>query len=261
MTFSLAIAGKGGSGKTTTCALIARYLLQKKLTPVLVVDADGNANLHESLGLTLGPTIGQILAGFNEEKITIPPGMTKGAYLELKLNEAVVESKGFDLVTMGRGEGSGCYCYPNTVLKDFISKLRGNYRYLVMDNEAGLEHLSRGTTEHIDALLLASDSSVKGVRTLARIRELVGELKLDVKETLVVLTRVPPGGLDSRIVSELAALDLVPAALIPQDEQILDYDLEKRSLLTLPETDSAVRAVAGLMDAILIEHQPQGVKA
>jgi CO dehydrogenase maturation factor len=107
LSFSIAIAGKGGSGKTTTAALIIRYLLRQHLTPVLAVDADGNANLHESLGLQLNRTIGSILAEFNEEKLSIPPGLTKGAYLELRLNEAVVESRGLDLLAMGRGEGTG----------------------------------------------------------------------------------------------------------------------------------------------------------
>jgi CO dehydrogenase maturation factor len=260
MSFSLAIAGKGGSGKTTTSALIVRYLLRHNLTPVLAVDADGNANLHESLGITPGRTIGQILAEFNGEKITIPPGMTKGAYLELRLNEAVAESRGVDLLTMGRGEGAGCYCYPNTVLKEFISKLRGNYPFLVMDNEAGMEHLSRGTSEHIDILLLASDYSIKGVRTLGRIKELVAELKLDVKQVLAILTRVPPGGLDSRIGTELAALGLVPFALIPQDEAVLEFHLAKRSLLDLPAGAPAVRKVEEMMDAILVKNKPQESK-
>ena len=140
MSFSIAIAGKGGSGKTSTASLIIRYLKGKGLVPVLAVDADGNANLGESLGLAVGKTIGSIIALFNDDKISIPSGLTKGAYLELKLNEAIVESKGLDLISMGRGEGTGCYCYPNTILKKFIDELKNNYTYLVMDNEKRLQN-------------------------------------------------------------------------------------------------------------------------
>jgi CO dehydrogenase maturation factor len=198
MTFSIAIAGKGGSGKTTTSALIIRELRQRGLAPILAVDADGNANLHESLGFKLEETIGSIIAEFNEEKISIPSGLNKGSFLQMRRNQAVVESNGIDLISMGRGEGTGCYCYPNSVLKDFIDKLKDNYKFMVMDNEAGMEHLSRRTTENIDELLIASDHSIKGVRTAARIRQLVDELKLDVKQVSFIITRVP-GSLDAGI--------------------------------------------------------------
>ena len=113
MSFNIAVAGKGGSGKTSIASLVIRYLLKNGLGPILAIDADANANLGESLGLAVRQTVGSIIAGFNEEKINIPPGMTKEAYLELKMNDALVESKGLDLLTMGRGEGPECYCYPN----------------------------------------------------------------------------------------------------------------------------------------------------
>ena len=251
MSYTIAIAGKGGSGKTTTAALIIRYLMCRNLIPILAVDADGNANLHESLGLELRATIGAILAGFNEEKMSIPPGMTKTSYLDMRLHEAVVESPGLDLVSMGRGEGTGCYCYPNTVLKHFIDKLKGNYRYMVMDNEAGMEHLSRRTTENVDDLFIISDHSVKGVRTLGRIRALVDELKLDVKRVLAVIARAPGGKLDEHVRSELDALGIAPAAVIPEDDAVALADLARASLLKLPDSSDAVLAVDKLMDKIL----------
>jgi CO dehydrogenase maturation factor len=250
MTFSIAIAGKGGSGKTTTCALIIRELRRRGLTPVLAVDADGNANLHESLGLKLQETIGSILAEFNADKISIPSGMNKGTFLNFRLNEAIVESQGIDLISMGRGEGTGCYCYPNSVLKDFIDKLKPNYKFMVMDNEAGMEHLSRRTTEGIGTLLIASDYSVKGIRTAARIRELVDELKLDVKRVSFILTRAP-GVLDDHISAELKNLNIQPAALIPMDAEIGRFDLEQRSLLDLSDASPAAQAVKTLLDTIL----------
>ena len=250
MSFSIAVAGKGGSGKTSVASLIIRYLKRKGLVPVLAVDADGNANLGERLGLVTQNTIGSIIAAFNEKKISIPSGLTKGAYLELKLNEAIVESEGLDLISMGRGEGTGCYCYPNTVLKKFIDELKGNYAYMVMDNEAGMEHLSRRTTEDIDELFIISDHSVKGIRTVARILELIKELKLAVGRQSVIINRVP-NTLDSHINKELELLGIEPIATIPLDEEVYKYDLEKKSLLDLPDASAAVRVVGNFMDIIL----------
>ena len=250
MTVSIAIAGKGGSGKTTTCGLIIRELRSRGRTPILAVDADGNANLHESLGLKLHGTIGSILAEFNSDKISIPSSMNKGAFLQVRLNQAIVESGGIDLISMGRGEGTGCYCYPNSVLKDFIDKLESKYKYMVMDNEAGMEHLSRRTTENIDELFIASDHSVKGIRTASRIRELVDELKLDIKQVSFIITRVP-GGLDEHIKQELEGLHIEPLDLIPLDPEIQRFDLEQRSLLDLPDTSPAVLSVKRLMDTVL----------
>jgi CO dehydrogenase maturation factor len=248
--FSIAVAGKGGSGKTSLTSLIIRYLKNNKLEPILAIDADPNANLGESLGLNIKQTIGSIIASFNEEKINISPGMTKEAYLELRLNEAVVESKGLDLLTMGRGEGADCYCYPNLVLRKFADSLAKNYAFVVMDNEAGMEHLSRRTTDRVDVLLLVSNHSVKGVRTLARIRELVTELKLIVGRQLMIVNLAPPE-LDPLVREELSKLDIEPAAIIPEDKLIYRYDLELKPLLDLPDTSMAVRAVSDLMSEIL----------
>jgi len=250
MSYSIAVAGKGGSGKTTTVALIVRYFLRRGIKPILAVDADGNANLHESLGLPLRTTVGAVVAGFNEEKIDFPSGITKTAYLEMKLSEALAESHGVDLISMGRGAGDGCYCYPNSILKQFIDKLKPNYHCLVMDNEAGMEHLSRRTTDGVDDLIIVSDHSVKGVRTLGRIRSLVDELKLDIRHVLAVIARAPEGQLDDHVKRELDTLEISPTAVIPVDEAIVQADLDRRSLLELPDTSSAVRAVAAIMDEL-----------
>lgn len=253
MSFSIAVAGKGGSGKTSLSALIIRYLIKNGLGPILAIDADPNANLGESLGLDIKQTVGSIIASFNEEKINIPPGMTKEAYLEYKLNEIIVESKGIDLITMGRGEGPECYCYPNLLLRKFADTLVGNYTYVVMDNEAGMEHLSRRTTQNIDVLLLVSDHSVKGVRTIARIKDLVSELKLVVKRQLAVINFVPTE-LAPIISEEMDRLGIEPPVLIPEDDQIYQYDLELKPLIDLPDTSSAVKVVDSLI-AELINHR------
>jgi len=250
LSFNFAVAGKGGSGKSSIASIIIRYLKKNGSGPILAVDADPNANLGESLGLSIKQTIGSIIASFNDEKINIPPGMTKEAYLEYKLNEAVVESKGLDLITMGRGEGPECYCYPNLILRKFTDTLSGSYAYMVMDNEAGMEHLSRRTTQNVDELVLISDHSVKGVRTVARIRELVSELKLVVKRQSVLINFVSTT-LDPLVSEELARLGIDPTAIIPWDEAVRQYDLKLKPLLELPDTSKAVMAVNGLMAKLL----------
>ena len=250
MSFCIAVAGKGGSGKTSIASLIIRYLKRNGTGAILAVDADPNANLGESLGLSTKQTIGSIIGLFHEEKINIPAGMTKEAYLEYKFNQAIVESEGLDLITMGRGEGPDCYCYPNLILREFTDTLAGNYAYIVMDNEAGMEHLSRRTTQNVDELLIISDHSVKGTRTVARIRDLVSELKLTVKRQSVIINFVPTK-LDPLITEELDRLGIEPITTIPLDEEVYEYDLKFKPLLDLPDTSKAVRAINELMAKIL----------
>ena len=247
---SIAVAGKGGSGKTTIASLVIRYLLRSGSGPILAVDADPNANLGESLGLSVRETVGSVIATFNEEKINIPPGMTKENYLEYRLNQALVEGRDLDLVAMGRGEGPECYCYPNLILRKFIDKLADNYAYLVMDNEAGLEHLSRRTTQNVDELLMVSNHSVKGVRAVAQIVELVTELKLRVKRRSVIINLAPPE-LDPLVRGELSRMKLEPVATIPLDDEVYRYDLELKPLLDLPDGSPAGRAVSDLMARLL----------
>jgi CO dehydrogenase maturation factor len=256
LSINVAVAGKGGSGKTSITSLIIRYLIKNGLGPILAVDADANANLGESLGFHSKQTVGSIIANFNREKINIPPGMTKEAYLEIKLNDAMVESKGLDLVTMGRGEGAECYCYPNLLLRKFMDSLSGSYTYMVMDNEAGMEHLSRRTTQNIDELLLISDHSIKGVRTIARLIELVTELKLVVKRQSVIINFVP-SEIDPLITEELVKLGIQPTTTIPFDGEIREYDLKLKPLLDLTDS-TAVRAVDSLMTKLL---ETEGVSA
>ena len=247
---SIAVAGKGGSGKTTVSSLVIRYLMQNSTGPILAVDADPNANLGESLGLSVKETVGSIIAAFNEEKINIPPGMTKENYLEYRLNQALVESQRLDLVAMGRGEGPECYCYPNLILRKVIDRLADNYAYLVMDNEAGLEHLSRRTTQNVDELLMVSNHSVKGVRAVAQIAELVTELGLQVKRRSVIINFAPPE-LAPFVIGELSRLRVEPAARIPLDDEVYQYDLELKPLLDLPDSSPAVGAVNDLMSRLL----------
>lgn len=251
MSINIAVAGKGGSGKTSVSSLVIRYLKSQGLGPILAVDADPNTNLGESLGLKSTETVGRILNSFQGEKLNIPPGMTKEAYLEIKLNGAITESQGLDLVTMGRGEGPECYCYPNVVIRKLIDELAANYAYVVMDNEAGMEHLSRRTTQNIDELLLVADHSIKGVRAVARIQELVRELKLVVRRQSVIVNMVPENGLDPLLTGEMARLGITDITTIPFDGDVKRYDLEQKSLFDLADTSGAARAVNKLMEQLL----------
>ena len=250
MSFSIAVAGKGGSGKTTITSLIIRYLIKTGTKPILAVDADPNANLGESMGVEVKETVGLMLDKFQKDKIDIPAGVTKEAYLEFKLNNLLIEKTGFDLMTMGRGEGQDCYCYPNLILRKFIDRLSDNYAFVVMDNEAGMEHLSRGTTRDIDELLIVSNHSVKGVRTVGRIKELIGELRLKIKHQSVVINMTPEK-LDPAIEIELEKLGIKADIIIPQDLQIYQADLGLKSLLNLPENSIAVQAVESMMSKII----------
>ena len=250
MSFNIAVAGKGGTGKTSLTCLIIRYINRQNLGNILAVDADPNSNLAEGLGLEVHQTVGRILNEFQGEKLSIPSGMTKEAYLEYQLNLAVSESKGIDLITMGRGEGPECYCYPNVVIRKLIDDWAKNYSYVVMDNEAGMEHLSRRTTQNIDELFLVSDHSVKGLRAVARIRDLVKELKLIVKRESVIINQVP-GSIDPLLTAEMERLGISAAATLPVDEDVKRFDLEQKPLFELPDSAAAVIAVNELMDRLL----------
>ncbi|MDP2730769.1 MAG: AAA family ATPase [Dehalococcoidales bacterium] len=260
MSFSIAVAGKGGTGKTSLASLIIRYLKNNKLGPILAVDADPNANLAETLGYEVPETVGRILNQFQGEKLSIPPGMTKEAYLEYKLNGAIVEGEGLDLLTMGRGEGAECYCYPNTMLRKMIDTLSQNYAYVVMDNEAGMEHLSRRSTQNIDELLIVSDHSVRGVRTIARIKDLVSEIKLVVGHQTVIIN-FAPAELAPMVRQELDRLGIESPLLVPEDEQLYQYDLELKPLLDLPDTSKAVNVVNDFMTELLSNKRAETVSS
>jgi CO dehydrogenase maturation factor len=250
LTINIAVAGKGGTGKTSVTSLVIRYILNNNLGTVLAVDADPNSNLAESLGLEVRQTVGRILNEFQGEKLKIPAGMTKEAYLEYQLNGAITESKNIDLITMGRGEGPECYCYPNVVIRKLVDDWSKNYAFVVMDNEAGMEHLSRRTTQNINEMLLVSDHTIKGLRALANIKALIKELKLVILRESIIINNVP-GEVDPRIKEEMERLGITPAALIPADEEINKFDLEQKPLFHLPDTSEAVAAVNELMNRLL----------
>jgi CO dehydrogenase maturation factor len=246
----IAMAGKGGTGKTTLSALVIGYLRKKGLKPILAVDADPSSNLVDALGLKVNKSLGTAREDFFETKGNLPPGMTKETYLEMKLHEILVESPGLDLLVMGRPEGPGCYCYANNILRRHLDVLIKNYPFVVMDNEAGMEHLSRRTTQGVDYLLFVSDYSLKGIRTVGKIRELIDELKLSVKEKHLVVDRAP-NGMDPVFSREVRDLGLNLLGAIPEDRFISEYEMKGRPLLELPDESPAVQVVAEMMGKMM----------
>jgi len=242
MAFHIAAAGKGGTGKTTLCSLIIRQLIKTKNTTILAVDADANANLNEALGLEIEGTIAEILARIYNNLDPLPAGMTKDQYVAYKVHESLAEGDNVDLLVMGGPEGAGCYCYANNILRGFVAELSNNYPYLVMDNEAGLEHLSRRTTQNVDVLFITSDSSARGIRSAGRIRELVENLSLDIKKMYLVVSRVNEGSIDA-LMPEIEKTGLELIGTIPADKQVMEYDLLSKPLISLPDHSPAVAAV------------------
>ncbi|MFN3535478.1 MAG: AAA family ATPase [Desulfatiglandales bacterium] len=235
MAFSIAMAGKGGTGKTTVAGLLIRYLVETGRKPVLAVDADANSNLNEVLGVEVFETLGHAR---EEMKKHVSVGMTKDVFMEMKLQQAVVEGSGFDLIVMGRPEGPGCYCAANTLLSQYLGKLIGNYPYIVIDNEAGMEHMSRLTTNNVDVLLVVSDPSRRGLEAAKRIWELAKELKLDVGRGFLLVNRVKDGeGLGD--VSNLTRLELL--GVLHEDNTIQEYDLKGMPTSKVPPESAIIK--------------------
>jgi len=255
MGFTIAVAGKGGTGKTSLCGLTIRYLTEKKRGAVLAVDADANANLHDVLGVTVHATVGALRETSLEAiKSTAPRpgGMSMEQLFDYQIQQALVEAKGFDLLVMGRPEGAGCYCAANNIIRKYMDKLAGSYAYTVMDNEAGLEHLSRRTTQDTDLLLIVSDSSVRGIMTAGRIGELVKELSLNVKRVVLIVNRVQDGTSEDKALQQAIRQQNVEfAGFVPADELIFEYDLKGKPLIQLPADSKALTSFYAVLDKLI----------
>ena len=246
---TIAVAGKGGVGKTTTCGMIIDYLCNAGKGPLLVVDADANSNLNEVLGIEVDTTLGTIREEMAQAELkgTIPAGMTKADYAEFKFNSALVEEDDFDMLVMGRTQGKGCYCFVNGVLKTQVDKYAKNYRYVVMDNEAGLEHVARGTLPHVDTMLLISDCSRRGVQAVARIAEMVEELAINPTQMGLIINRAPDGILDEGVKAEIDKHGLKLIGVLPQDEAVYRCDCAGEPSAKLPESNPVKTALRGIM--------------
>jgi len=248
MPYTIALAGKGGSGKTTMAGLLIKYLVRENKTPILAVDADCNANLNEVLGLEIKDTLGN--AREEMKKGIVPGGMTKDIFMEMKLEESMVEAPGFDLVVMGQPEGAGCYCAANTLLAGFMDRLAGNYPFIVMDNEAGMEHISRLTTKNVDILLIVSDSSRRGLQAAIRIEDLAKRLNIGVGKSYAVINQVKESPSDQAM-EMIKAGGLELAGTVPEDQTIYQFDFNGRPTIEMPEDCPSVQAAFNIFDKIV----------
>jgi CO dehydrogenase maturation factor len=244
LSFTIAVSGKGGTGKTTLAGMTIRFLLDKGKGPILAVDADSNSNLNEVLGVQIRATIGDAREMMKKD---VPIGMTKDIWFEYKVQESLTEAKGFDLIAMGRPEGPGCYCAANTLARKCLDLLTGNYQYIVIDNEAGMEHFSRLTTRDVDLLFIVSDSTQRGILTASRIRDLIHELDLRIVREVLVINRVQdePG---PEIYEEVKKQKLELGGFLPVDEEVYQYDSKGKPTFQLPLESRAVQAARGILE-------------
>ena len=249
MAFTIAFAGKGGTGKTSLAGLVVKYLVSKRKGPVLAVDADSNACLNESLGVSIHATIG----GLREESLQTvrggsdrPGGMSMEQLFDYQVQQSLIEAEGFDLMVMGRPEGPGCYCGANNIIRKYTDILSEKYPYVVIDNEAGMEHLSRRTTHKVNLLIIVSDPTVKGILTAKRINDLVDELNLEVDRRVLIINRVT--GSEGEELKKMAEeRGITVAGLVPQDDAIFRFDLEGKPVCTLPNNAKSVQALYGII--------------
>jgi CO dehydrogenase maturation factor len=241
----LATAGKGGTGKTTLAALVIRTLKERKAGSVLAIDADPNSNLGEKLGVRHAATIVGIVDDISRDPEQIPLGITKERFLELKIQESLTEEEGFDLLTMGRPEGPGCYCFVNNLLRELIKNLMDDYSYVVIDNEAGMEHLSRRLVRSVDSLLVVSDSTSVGVRSAGRILSLIDELKIAVKEKRLIINKVK-GDVLAALKSEIDKTGLPLVTVLPFDGELEESAVQNKNIFALADSNAALDRVREL---------------
>ncbi len=249
---TLAISGKGGTGKSTIAALIIRWLKENGAKSILAVDADSNVNLNDLLGVKITETIGSIREEMRDSVSSLSGGMTKQEFLEYKIHSSLVENPTFDLIAMGRPEGPGCYCYANNLLREILKTLSSNYQYVVIDNEAGMEHLSRRTTQKIDYLLIISDPSTRGIQAAGKISRLIGELDTRVGKKILILNRLRQEVSASlKEIIEKEGLDLFSS--VPEDDTLLQLDQSGEPIWHIPDKAPAFQAVHRLMTKLMSE--------
>lgn len=250
----IAVAGKGGVGKTTLCSLLIQYLCESGKSPVLAVDADANSNLNEVLGVQTEVTLGELREEIEragvDSRYQIPAGMTKQAYLEMRLTDAVTEEADYDLMVMGRSQGQGCYCFVNGLVQTQIQKMQSHYPYIVVDNEAGMEHLSRGIIPKMDTAVLISDCSRRGVQAAGRIAKLMEELNFKPKKVGLIINRAPNGVLDHGTLEEIERQKLILIGVMPHDDMVYRYDCDGKPIVNLPDNSPVRMALKDIVEKL-----------
>ena len=254
MAHVIAIAGKGGVGKTTLCGLLIQYLGEQGKGPILAVDADANSNLNEVLGVEVEATLGDIREEIARAEMAkdspIPPGMSKADYAEFKFADALIEEHDFDLLVMGRTQGKGCYCFVNGLLQAQLQRLQNSYPYFVVDNEAGMEHISRGILPGMDTAILVSDCSRRGVQAAARIAELIKECEMKPKTVGLIINRAPGGVLNEGTKEEIEKQGMTLLGVVPHDEQVYEYDCDGKPTIRLPEDSPVKKALKEIVSRL-----------
>ena len=250
----LLVISPPGVGKTTLTGLMIQYLCKNGKTPILAVDADANSNLNEVLGVEAPPTLGEIREEIERAGMAlhspIPAGMAKGDYLQMRLEDAITEEKDFDLMVMGRTQGQGCYCFVNGLVQTQIQRLQANYPYLVVDNEAGMEHISRGLLPTMDVAILVSDCSRRGVQAAGRIAALMRELNFKPKQMGLIVNRAPDGKLDAGTMDEIQKQGLHLFGVVPQSDEVYRYDCDGKPTVQLPEGSPVRTALVQILQNI-----------
>ena len=243
---TIAISGKGGTGKSTIAALIIRWISEHVSKSVLAIDADNNVNLNDLLGITVSNTIGAIREEMKDNANNLPGGMTKQQYLEYKFQSSLAETPDFDLVAMGCPEGPGCYCYANNLLRDIITVTSSSYEFIVIDNGAGMEHLSRRTTQNIDYMLIISDPIIRGIKTAGKISRLVKDLETRVKEKYLILNRVKKS-INHSILESIKSEDLKLIGTVNEDDKIMDMDSRGEPIWHILKKTKAYQSIGEIL--------------
>ena len=261
MTVTIALAGKGGVGKTTLAGMVTKYLIQNKDGAVLAIDADPSSNLNMVLGLDLEWTVGDIregmLAQVKESLVaggaamgSMPGGVTKRDYLDYQIRSSLSEGDRFDLIAMGRSEGPGCYCAVNHNLREVVDAISKNYAYVVIDNEAGMEHLSRRTTRDVQHLIIVTDPSLRGLVAAERIAGFRKDLEINIENAYLVLNRMN-GTIPTPLQERIDAMDIPLVGVIPADSELTELEFSGRPLVELGDRSSVYQSVVDIMTNIL----------
>ncbi|MCI5902365.1 MAG: AAA family ATPase [Blautia sp.] len=256
MAHVIAVAGKGGVGKTTLCGMLIQYLCEQGKGPILAVDADANSNLNEVLGVKVDTTLGDVREEIAHAELSkenpIPAGVSKADYAERRFEDALIEDDDFDLLVMGRTQGKGCYCFVNGLLQTQLAKYQNNYSYFVVDNEAGMEHISRGVLPTMQTAILVSDCSRRGVQAVGRIAKLIGECEMHPQTVGLIINRAPAGELNEGIKEEIELQGLNLLGVVPQDQAVYEYDCAGKPTASLPEDNPVKIALKAIVEKLAL---------